>query len=206
MIGLLIKDMYILKNQQRSIILIFVIGAFMYLVNKDPYAIIALLTIIFSMFSVNTISYDEMDNGFPFLFTLPVSRKEYVYSKYIFGAFCSIAAWGISIAFTAILIDSSVLEPEIIVFLLMGILLLSIEIPIQLKFGIERSRVATSIILMAIAAICVGVAKLADMLGITISEITLPENNLMIVIPCIVICILMYIISCAISISIIKKK
>ena len=35
---------------------------------------------------MSSISYDEFDNGNAFLFSLPITRKDYVLEKYIFGS------------------------------------------------------------------------------------------------------------------------
>ena len=34
----------------------------------------------------STISYDDTDHGMAYLMTLPVTRRQYVYSKYVFSA------------------------------------------------------------------------------------------------------------------------
>ena len=53
--------------------------------STDATFVSGYISIVFAMFAISTISYDEYDNGNAFLFTLPFSRKEYVLSKYVFG-------------------------------------------------------------------------------------------------------------------------
>ncbi len=43
--------------------------------------IVGYCTMFGMLFTVNTISYDEFDHGYLFLFTLPVTRKDYVLEK-----------------------------------------------------------------------------------------------------------------------------
>lgn len=42
---------------------------------------------------VGTISYDEYDNGYRFLMTLPIDAKMYVLEKYIFFIAGTITSW-----------------------------------------------------------------------------------------------------------------
>ena len=66
--GLLVKDLLLLKMQKSFIILAFVICAFMAFSDSDSMFPITFLTFVLSLFSVSTISYDEFENGNPFLF------------------------------------------------------------------------------------------------------------------------------------------
>ena len=53
------------------------------IMTKELYAAVGYVTFIFTLFTVSTISYDEYDNGYPFLFTLPITRRQYVNEKYV---------------------------------------------------------------------------------------------------------------------------
>ena len=75
--GLLIKDLLLLKNQKRTLPLLICCGVIMAGTSQAMIAIIY-LTILCSIVCAGTIGYDEFDHGFTFLFTLPVTRKEYV--------------------------------------------------------------------------------------------------------------------------------
>ena len=76
--GLLTKDFRILAGQKRYFTIIILI-ALIFLCSGQPAQIIVGYCTMFGMlFTVNTISYDEFDHGYLFLFTLPVSRKDYV--------------------------------------------------------------------------------------------------------------------------------
>ena len=43
------------------------------------------------------LSYDENDNGYPFLFTLPIDRSSYVREKYLFGFILNLCSWLVGI-------------------------------------------------------------------------------------------------------------
>lgn len=96
--GLLTKDFRILAGQKRYFTIIILI-ALIFLCSGQPAQIIVGYCTMFGMlFTVNTISYDEFDHGYLFLFTLPVTRKDYVLEKYVFMMLCGGGFWAVSAA------------------------------------------------------------------------------------------------------------
>lgn len=176
--GLLIKDFKLLKNQRQFFSIVTLICMVcMFLYDNATFAI-SYMTIVFSLFTLSTISYDEYDNGMAYLFTLPFSRKEYVQEKYIFGVLTTVGALAaVSVlGFIFSVIRSSAFETEewvagVTVSFLVTILLLTITIPLQLKFGSDRSRIA----LLAVFGCCALAAYIAVTIvrfaGIKVMEI-----------------------------------
>lgn len=164
--GLLIKDLNILLLQCRFIIIMVLGIAFLMTVTMDnPSFLIAYLTMLCSMLALTTISYDELDNGYTFLFTLPITRKDYVLAKYIMAVLVGGLAWLLStvvcIAVSVARIEQyaigeGILEAVLVLGICMS--LLFIMIPVQLKFGSEKSR----IVLFAIAGVVFVGAYLFD--------------------------------------------
>lgn len=147
MTGLLIKDLKLLKNQ-RSFYTVFIIIAFgMLFTGMTPAAVINYFTMLISMFTLSTISYDEFDNGSAFLFTLPISRKQYVTEKYVFGILTGGAVWCVSVLLLILAgflkgtagLSASIFE--LCLPLLLVLIFLSVMVPLQLKFGMEKSRI-----------------------------------------------------------------
>ena len=83
--GLLIKDFKLLKGQKNFFMAITAISIIMIIVSPGTSFPIGLLGFVGALFSLSSISYDEFDNGNAFLFSLPITRKDYVLEKYIFG-------------------------------------------------------------------------------------------------------------------------
>ena len=81
--GLWIKDLQYVYLQKYYFIMIVLlsIGSFW---SADPDFILTFFPAILSFFTQSSISYDELDHGYTFLFTLPISRKDYVIEKYRF--------------------------------------------------------------------------------------------------------------------------
>lgn len=145
--GMLIKDFKLLATQKRTIGLFGVIGLMLIVTNMDPGFVLAYLTFLCCNLALSTISYDNIDNGNTFLFTLPISRRGYVSEKYLFSIGIGTAAWFVSGALCLLIgliqktgMDVSEFVVYAPVYLLLAFLMAAFMIPIQLKFGAERAR------------------------------------------------------------------
>lgn len=165
--GLLTKDFRILAGQKRYFTIIILI-ALIFLCSGQPAQIIVGYCTMFGMlFTVNTISYDEFDHGYLFLFTLPVTRKDYVLEKYVFMMLCGGGFWAVSAAagFVADYIRGDVvsllewLMPMFLILLEMTIFL-AVMLPVSLKYGMEKSRTATMILGFAVLGAAIAARKL----------------------------------------------
>lgn len=155
--GLLLMDFKFLKRQTKFLIIVGLL-VFVFLFNKDMSSFgVAYATMLFGIFAVNSIYYDEANNGNAFLFTLPFSRKEYVFSKYLFGMIMGGGAWllssliGIgylSMANTGINIAEWFAINAVSLILLL--VMLSFMFPIQFKFGMEKSRLVMIILFVLV--------------------------------------------------------
>ena len=81
--GLLEKD-FRLTFIRKQTLLIFFIMAIVMGVSMDGSFLVGYLTMLASIVALGTISFDEFENGFPFIMTLPFDRKTYVREKYLF--------------------------------------------------------------------------------------------------------------------------
>lgn len=146
--GLLIKDFKLMKGQKNFYMTIvpMAIGITVFLENSA--FVIWYMTFIGSLFTLSSISYDEFDNGNAFLFSLPISRKEYVVEKYVFGLIVLGGSWLFTTIFALIteVLKDHVLTAETLVSALwvLPILLfiLAVMLPFHLKFGSEKGRIA----------------------------------------------------------------
>lgn len=177
--GLLTKDFRLLLQQKR-IFAVFILIAGIFNFGTDGSFVVSYMTLMGSIFVISTISYDEYDNGMPFLMTLPASRKTYVREKYVFGIILGIAMWllGVALALGGWLINSSKGDiydiNEIMVTAVMSIpifvIIISFMLPIQLKFGAEKGRTAMAVVFGVIFLICFGIGKLVELMGIDVSR------------------------------------
>ena len=211
--GLLVKDLRLLLSQSRFymilLIVLFVAGT-----STDATFVSGYISIIFAMFAISTISYDEYDNGNAFLFTLPFSRKEYVMSKYVFGTllclFGSLLGTTLMIIHQVFIVKN--LDLELIVSNQVGtmvssFLILSIMMPLQFKFGSEKSRVALIAVIGTIFfVITVGVTVFKK-LNLDLSFLSFIWNNdyILLAILGVIVIFLIYF-SIKMSMKIVEKK
>ena len=125
------------------------------------------VNIIFMMFGLSTISYDAFDNGEAFLFTLPITKKLYVQEKYVFSLGALLCGFLLSLVLLLTIKGAGASEISFATgYMLGGTLFLSIMLPIELKFGPEKARlamIAAMIIIASSVYAIVGVAKKLNM-------------------------------------------
>ena len=122
---------------------------------------------------IGTMSYDELDNGYRFLLTLPVTTRIYVIEKYIFCVAGIFMSWILAVVlyfFMGVLHGNKINIvsdiPMLVRFFIAIEALVFIILPMQIKFGIEKSRVVILIVCGAIIAGIIGISKVIDIAGI----------------------------------------
>lgn len=147
MAGLLEKDIRLLLRRKQTIV-IFVALAVVLGFTQEGTFILGYLPFLGIILTISTISYDEIENGYTFLMTLPINAKTYVKEKFLFCLSGIFISWilAVFLYFAAgymhgeklVIIDE---VPIIITFLAIEVLLMAIMIPFQIKFGVEKSRI-----------------------------------------------------------------
>ena len=178
--GMLIKDFRLLKNQGKSLLLmLLVVAIFMnFITDVGPAFIVGYITIIFSLFTATTISYDEFDNGYLFLMTLPITRKKYVNEKYVFALLSIACTWVLgTVLGTILLLAQPAVEMNAadwlgscIGYIFAAWICVSIMLPIRLKFDSEKSRYANFIMIAAVFIAAFLVSSVIDYLPVSIVE------------------------------------
>ncbi|MCI9023269.1 MAG: ABC-2 transporter permease [Dorea sp.] len=171
--GLLIKDFKLLKGQKQFFAAVLIVMTVFLMTSTSLSFVISYITVMMGMLTLTTIGYDEHENGMGYLFTLPVSRKGYVREKYLFGIMTTLPVLAVVSAIAFLVsgirhIDFSVEEwgGAIMGSMLIVTMMLSLLIPIELKFGAERSRIAMTLVFGgAFAVVFIGV-KAGEFLGI----------------------------------------
>lgn len=213
--GLLIKDFKLLKGQKNFFMAIMAISIIMIITSPGTSFPIGFLGLVGSLFSLSSISYDEFDNGNAFLFSLPITRKDYVLEKYIFGLISgmtslllgtviSLVAIGITKtgSFNEIFITAGSLFPTIL-------LILSIMLPFILKFGGEKGSIAIIGVMGFIFVIGLLLIKATEFMGIDLYALLkkLPQfEPQMYVLLFLLLSVIVLTISYLISLAIMKKK
>ena len=148
MSGLFEKDLRLLCQNRQTLVLFLMMAGFLGLTQNGTF-VLGYLSFTFSILLTSTISYDEMDQGFEFLMTLPVTPRIYVKEKYGFctvGVIFSVVLSGIiylaakGIHGEQILLGEELLT--VLIFVPIVWCVIAIMVPIQLKFGAEKGRIA----------------------------------------------------------------
>lgn len=151
--GLFIKDIRILSKQKNFLLMIIIVSIIFGFIFDNMNFMNSYLAFFSTIYILGTLNYDEFDNGMAYLMALPSSRKDYILSKYLLmvTTICTMSFLGIIINLIYAFIKGiplNLLEMiiTIIVSNLLALFVMDIMLPIQLKYGNEKSRVAIVII------------------------------------------------------------
>ncbi len=214
MLGLFEKDLRLTLARKQSLLTFLVVALIMGITMEGTFTV-GYLTMLAAIVAVGTISYDEFDNGFAFLMTLPVDRKTYVQEKYLFSLILAAVAWCFGVVLyciqSVIRHNGLVLTEELPMLLaLIPVLYLStsIIIPLQLRYGSEKSRTVLFIIFGIIAVLVFGIGKMFGGSNIPAELAKMLEGMppFAVVVVLTVVSVLIAGVSCLLSIRIMEKK
>ena len=182
--SLILKDLYNIGHNMKSMLLILVVLAVGLISSAGTESYVVASGIICGTMVITTFSFDNMSKWPRYAMIMPVSRKDLVASKFIVLLIFAVGGAVAGLVFGAgggVLLRKLVLNTEGILTLLqlslIGFLYTaicgSISIPLVFKFGAERARMLrTSFI--APSAIFYGIYKLLEDIGIVLTEDMIP--------------------------------
>lgn len=141
-ITLMLKDWYVLKK--RSGITLFIILFFAVFAGlQGGFLYTAMCTMMMIMLTLTTFAYDQSDGWEAYVSALPVSRKAVIQSKYLFGLLAVAGSILLVLASTVVFrgFEVEILLNALAVQFFLGLFFLSLNYPLILKFGFEKSRV-----------------------------------------------------------------
>lgn len=166
-----------MRGQRTFFLVIIGISVLIAVLNKDVSIISGFIPFGLSLFTLSSVSYDSFDNGNAFLFTLPFSRRTYVSEKYVLALLLAGIGWVISIIIGTV-VNSWVgylpLSELMLVYLMILPLIFIVEalmLPIQLKFGGEKGRLALIIVMGIIALFIIAAVKVAEMMQVDVYKL-----------------------------------
>lgn len=168
--GLLIKDLSYIRQSKmlQTAGLITLIFAF-----AGGNMVTSYLAVMAASMLQTTFTYDEYKGGMKYILTLPITRKQYVQSKYLLAGLLGICGTVLGIGLNTVatwIKGGSHLEVQAVALLCVSVivivlLLTAMYIPLILKFGVERGRLMAFLVLIVLAAtIAGGVIVLIDVL------------------------------------------
>lgn len=212
--GLLVKDFKLLMLQKNNFLFIILTSIGILIFTDALLFMIGFIPFILSIFSLTSISYDEYNNGNAFLFSLPVSRKNYAVEKYLFAIIIMIGGWIIStfiVLGAGSIINENLIDILTYSFTVLSIILIntSVILPFQLKFGGEIGRIVMMITFGVLFLLVIIVLKIVEFFHIDLHPLinSLSAINVGMIIGAVVIAVVAILfISMKISINIVNKK
>ncbi len=214
MSGLITKDICQLKQRKEQFLLFVIMAVFMGFAMDGTF-VIGYLTLLGFTMALGTLSYDELDNGLTFIMTLPIKRKTFVSEKYLFCFATACVFWAFSYIIYIVVntlrhipLDPVSELPFAIAFLPAMMIITSVMIPIQLRFGSQRSRIIMMVVFGGVAAFSL---MFSDFFG-TDNRLAgfvkfLDSINQMMVVGCLLaLCSIFILVSYLISAKVIEKK
>lgn len=214
--GMLVKDFCILKLQKNAVLVLLAMCMVFMVFMKSPTYIVNLFPLYGFLVVLGTLTYDEFDRGYSFLFTLPVSRRGYVKEKYAFGLLFCGGIWILSVLISLIYVwitkeipIDDALMVNYAVSIILVLVFMGISIPVQLKYGNEKGRLAVVAIGVGGFAVIVGGIQLGKVFDIemtaALQRVEKMGAGTVSVIGCIV-SVILIVISYKISVRIMEKK
>ena len=174
--GLILKDLLILKNQMRNILIVILGFIILSLIMKNYFYIAFIIPFYIVMFVISTFSYDELNNSNTYIVALPYDRKTIVKSRYLLSLISIITAFLIGLILSLIIpmfnsnmdfmstfasTSASIIEVILVIALLM---------PFFHKFGVQKGRIVLFIAIMGISLLIGIVISLFENSNLKIAE------------------------------------
>lgn len=180
--SLILKDLYNIYHNMKSLALMLIFFLFILIPTSGLEAYIPFACLICSTIIITTFSFDDMSKWTKYAMIMPISKKEYVLSKYIvsfiFSAFGAVSGFILAIFAGTVTqkINITKLEDIVVYLAIAGIGLLvtllfdGLCILLLFKCGAEKARMLT--LAAYIVPICVffGVYKLLEFCGVIFTE------------------------------------
>ena len=157
--GLILKDLFLIARSAKLmaciVVLYFIIG----MLNSDfSFAagfVGSVLVMVFSMFTMTTVSLDEKARWDCFALSAPVDRRQLVLSKYLLNGVLILLGTLISLVLIGVLgiVKGEMIWEEVFLVLLTMVLVVlvfnSLLLPITFRYGPERSRIILFVLVLA---------------------------------------------------------
>ena len=162
MIGLLYKDLLVLRKQMGTYLLFILVYGFLVLKGVFPTSILSGLVVLTGMMlPMTSFSYDDLARWDKYAAALPAGRRGIVAGKYLLALVCIVADGTVALVLQAALLafgleQENLVDLTLVTLSCMGAALLinAVILPFLIKFGAEKSRMISMILFVAIFGGC----------------------------------------------------
>lgn len=179
--SLVLKDLYNIKHNSKSMIFMLLIFVVCLMPSTGVEGYIVGSSVLCSMMIATTFSFDEHSKWTRFALVMPVSRKDVVIAKFVaLAIFCIVGSLFGMIFGSAcgLVIKKITLVPEQFLELLLVTLAAAMiavifggtSIPLLFKYGAEKGRMLVIVSVLVPAGIGFGIYKLLSLLGVGFTD------------------------------------
>lgn len=209
--ALLAKDIRLFRTMKNVVLIYVAMIAVSIIFGQKEMGVrlINLCIVMFTYLSMSTMSYDDYDRGMEFILTLPTTKKIYAIEKYVLAlstlVVMSIVGTGLLVAL-GIEFNTAILD--IAPMAAIAIVLVSINLPLTLKFGSEKTKILTLILFIGFGSLVgtLGTSNLNEILNSDLVKKIMSLGKLQLGIGIGLIAIIILFVSCCISIKISENK
>lgn len=148
MTGLLLKDLLNLRKYFRTLALLLVVYAALFIPTAGAASFSAVVVLLVSMVATTTFSYDDLAHWTPYALTLPVARRDLVRAKYLLLVLLTAGGAALSLIISAVvggfLPDKGLPFGENLAahgaYLAIALFFGAVMLPLLFRFGAERAR------------------------------------------------------------------
>mgnify|MGYP001860355985 FL=1 len=213
--GLILKDLLILKNQMRNILIV-ILGFILLSIWMENYFYIAfIIPFYIIMLVISTFSYDDLNNSNTYIVALPYDRKTIVKARYVLSLISIITAFLIGLILSLVIpmfnsdMDFMSTFASCTATILSVILVIALLMPFFYKFGVQKGRMILFIAIMGISLLIGIILSLFENSNLKIAQFfsNLQQMNyIMLIAIAIIIMLLILYISYVFSCKIYKNK
>lgn len=181
--SLIIKDLYNIGHNVKSMILIVLFFAVMFIPSSQVGSYIAICCVLCTTMVITTFSFDDFSGWDRYAMIMPVTKKELVAGKFVvllifsgIGCLSSLVLGTVgSLIFHKIGFDWESISGILVMALgsfAIAVVLGSISLPLVFKFGAEKARMLLMVSFVIPFLIFFGIYKFLQLLGVTVTEST----------------------------------
>lgn len=202
--GILYKDLLVLKKQGFIIIGCLALYAVIALMGESSSSIFSFAVVFLgAMLPITAMGYDEQAKWDKYALSMPVSRNGMVLSKYLLSLIVFTAASVLNLIVMLVQNKGSLAGDDLLASLSVlsfGVLYVSVILPLLFRFGVEKGRLMTLLVIF----VPVGIVMLLQMAGVPLPSSEVEVLSLLKIAP--VVALAGLILSVLISMAIYQKK
>lgn len=171
--GLLLKDILNLRQQGKVYFLIIAIWLAIAIASSDGNFFSGVMMMFTVLVPLSAAAYDDKAKWDRYALTMPISRWDIVLSKYLLAFICAVVSAFLS-EIVMVIITGDVCNSLLLsaIYIMVGMLFVSLILPFIFRFGVEKAR----LIMMAIVLIPTILMTVISRMDIRLPEWKEPEK------------------------------